>query len=247
VATSRLQQVARYSDSTGARLGERLAAVELLSLLRPPVAIAFFVSFTALALHEHPQWRDRVGSHGNAADREAFVHELRRLYPFVPALAAKARTSFEWNGFRLRRGQRIVLDVLGTDHHPERWPDPGSFDPERFLRTPPSAFDFVPQGGGEPVQGHRCRVTPAPSPSSACAPAGWPTSTTTCVPRTPASRWSGCPRGRCPAPRCVPCGLGPARCAGPRAWRRRPVSPDGRRVSLMRGQSGRAVSQPGGR
>jgi len=161
VATSPLQQVARYTDSTGARLSERLAAVELLNLLRPTVAIASFVSFTALALHEHPQWRDRVGSHGSAADREAFVHELRRLYPFVPALAAKARTSFEWNGFRLRRGQRIVLDVLGTNHDPQRWPDAGSFDPERFLRTPPSAFDFVPQGGGEPVQGHRCPGEPS--------------------------------------------------------------------------------------
>jgi fatty-acid peroxygenase len=161
MASSPLEQVARWTDSSGARLSERLAAVELLNLLRPTVAIAYFVSFAAVALHEHPQWRDRVGSHGNAADREAFVHELRRLYPFVPALAAKARTSFEWNGFRLRRGERIVLDVLGTDHDPERWPDPGSFDPERFLRTPPSAFDFVPQGGGEPVQGHRCPGEPS--------------------------------------------------------------------------------------
>jgi len=161
VVSSPLQQVARYTDPTGARLSERLAAVELLNLLRPTVAIAYFVSFAAVALHQHPQWRDRVGSHGNAADREAFVHELRRFYPFVPALATKARTSFEWNGFRLRRGERIILDVFGTDQDPVRWPDPGSFDPERFLRTPPSAFDFVPQGGGEPVQGHRCPGEPS--------------------------------------------------------------------------------------
>src|SRR4051812_49902508 len=99
-------------------------------MLRPTVAIAFFVSFTALALHQHPQWRDRVGSHGNAVGREAFVHELRRLYPFVPALAARARTSFEWDGFPPRRGQRIVLDVLRTHHHPPPWPGPRSLAPQ---------------------------------------------------------------------------------------------------------------------
>jgi cytochrome P450 len=36
-------------------------------------------------------------------------------------------------GVRVPRGGLVVLDVHGTDHDPEHWPDPDRFDPDRFL------------------------------------------------------------------------------------------------------------------
>lgn len=157
-----LHRVASATNLDGSPLDDRTAAVELLNLLRPTVAVAWFVAFAAAAIVEHPDTRPRLCSAtGRPEYREAFGHELRRTRPFVPVLAAKARSDLTWGGHRLPRGHRLVLDVWGTNHLPERWPDPGTFDPDRFLEHPPTAFDFVPQGGGEPAHGHRCPGEPA--------------------------------------------------------------------------------------
>ena len=106
-------------------------------------------------------WPGLASGTGDPAYREAFVHELRRTQPFVPVLAAKARSGLTWRGQHLPRGHRLILDVWGTNHLPARWPDPDRFDPHRFLDDPHTPFDFVPQGGGEPAHGHRCPGEPA--------------------------------------------------------------------------------------
>ena len=140
-------------------LDEQTAAVELLNIARPTVAVAWFVSFAALAPHRHPDWRDRLGRDPDAAldgDLEAFAHEVRRLYPFAPALGARVERLFVWRGHRFPEGRLVLLDVYGTDHDPEVWPDPQVFDPTRFLGVEPDRFAFVPHGGGDPATGHRC-------------------------------------------------------------------------------------------
>jgi fatty-acid peroxygenase len=154
-AGSALDLVSRHTDADGRPLREHTAAVELLNVVRPTVAVAWFAGFLGLALHRHPQWRPRLAS-GDDEVVEAFVHEIRRYYPFVPALAARVRHEFRWQGHRFRRGQRVLLDVHGIDHDGALWPDPGEFRPERFLGRPIDPFGFVPQGGGDPRTGHRC-------------------------------------------------------------------------------------------
>jgi fatty-acid peroxygenase len=156
------QRVAFATNLDGSPLDVRTAAVELLNLLRPTVAVAWFVAFAAATIAEHPETRTALCSTtGDPAYREAFAHELRRTQPFVPVLAAKARSNITWQGENLARGHRLILDVWGTNNLPERWPDPDAFDPNRFLDHPHTAFDFVPQGGGEPAHGHRCPGEPA--------------------------------------------------------------------------------------
>jgi fatty-acid peroxygenase len=134
-------------------LDRHTAAVELLNLVRPLVAIAWYVAFAAHALHEHPQWRAKL------SDEEAlgwFVDEVRRFYPFTPALAARVRESFSWHGHRFRRGRLVLVDVPGTHRDPRIWTDPDTFDPLRFAGREVSGFEFIPQGGGDPWEGHRC-------------------------------------------------------------------------------------------
>jgi fatty-acid peroxygenase len=158
---SPLQVVASHRDLDGELLDPRTAAVELLNIVRPTVAVAWFVTFAALALHTHPEWRTRLADDDEDL-LEAFAHEVRRLYPFAPALADRARRDFHWRGHRIPRRRMVVLDVYGTCHHPALWPDPQRFDPERFTGREPDPFAFVPQGGGDPATGHRCageRVT----------------------------------------------------------------------------------------
>jgi fatty-acid peroxygenase len=157
---SPLEVVASHRDLDGELLDPRTAAVELLNIVRPTVAVAWFITFAALALHTHPMWRTRLAEDEDLL--EAFTHEVRRLYPFAPALADRARRDFHWKGHRIPRSRMVVLDIYGTCHYPDLWPAPERFDPERFINREPDPFAFVPQGGGDPATGHRCageRVT----------------------------------------------------------------------------------------
>lgn len=151
---SALAVLAGGRDGAGRLLPARVAAVELLNVVRPSVAVAWFVAFAALALVEQPGWRARIAD-GDAAAARAFAHEVRRCYPFVPVLAARARRAQDVLGQPVRRGGLVVLDVHGTTHDPGAWPDPDRFDPARFL-GPVEEEALVPQGGGDVRTGHRC-------------------------------------------------------------------------------------------
>lgn len=153
--------VASAVDDQGCLLPVEVAAVELLNLIRPQVAVAYFGAFVPLALRTRPDWVERVGSGGDALSRHAFGHEIRRHYPFVPMLAARAREDLSWHGHHVRRGQRVLLHVVATNHDPARWDHPWSFRPERFLGYEPAPYEFVPQGGGNVERGHRCPGEPA--------------------------------------------------------------------------------------
>jgi fatty-acid peroxygenase len=139
----------------GRALSERAAATALLNVVRPTIAVAWFVAFAGAALYEHPRWRERIAG-GDEQALDAFVQEVRRLYPFVPVLAARTREAQDVLGVRVPRRGFVVLDVHGTDHDPQKWPDPDRFDPERFLSGTADEDALVPQGGGDRVTGHRC-------------------------------------------------------------------------------------------
>jgi fatty-acid peroxygenase len=141
-------------------LPPRTAAVELLNVLRPTVAVAWLATFAVLALAEHPQWATQLRGPDADPRRVAFVHEVRRLYPFVPALAGRVTCPVKAGGVELAKGDRLVLDVVGTDQDPQQWHDPEEFLPERFQDLEPDPYGFVPQGGGDPETGHRCPGEP---------------------------------------------------------------------------------------
>ncbi|WP_219418288.1 cytochrome P450 [Pseudonocardia nigra] len=150
-----LHTAAGATGLDGRPLPPRTAGVALLNVLRPTVAVAWFIAFAGVALHEHPEWRTRIAG-GDDAALDAFSQEVRRRYPFVPVLAAKARAEQDVLGVRVPRGGLVVLDVHGTDHDPEHWPDPDRFDPQRFLTGDVDPDTLVPQGGGDVRTGHRC-------------------------------------------------------------------------------------------
>ncbi|QDV34648.1 cytochrome P450 [Tautonia plasticadhaerens] len=147
--------IARHRDPGGALLGRHEAAVELLNVLRPTVAIAVYVTFAALALHRHPGCRARLRA-GEAGHDEWFVQEVRRFYPFFPAVAARVRHDFEWKGYRFPGGRLVMLDLHGTDHDARLWDDPEEFRPDRFRGREVGPFELIPQGGGDHFRDHRC-------------------------------------------------------------------------------------------
>ncbi|MGY1914369.1 cytochrome P450 [Blastococcus sp. SYSU DS0973] len=148
-----LRAIATHRGLDGELLSTAVAAVELINVLRPTVAIGRFIVFAALALHQHPEQRARL------ADDEAlraFAQEVRRFYAFFPVVGGRVAEEFTWRNRTFRRGEWLLLDLYATNHDARIWGDPEVFRPERFRERTPGPFDLVPQGGGDHATTHRC-------------------------------------------------------------------------------------------
>ncbi|MGW8986014.1 cytochrome P450 [Streptomyces parvus] len=154
-AGSVLEAVATHRDADGQRLDPYTAAVEILNVIRPTVAVAWFLTFGAHALHRWPEHRTPLAD-GDAAYARAFAHEIRRFYPFAPFVGGLAAADLRWDGQNIPAGSMVLLDLYGQNHDPELWPEPYAFDPRRFLGREPGRDELVPQGGGDPAANHRC-------------------------------------------------------------------------------------------
>ena len=172
-AGTHFDHVLRHRDADGQPLSDDVAAVELQNGIRPGIAVARFAAFAALAMHEHPQWREQI--HDEVVSRWstrggplalAFADEVRRYYPFVPMLPGVARHDLQVDGATLTQGERVLIDIWGTNRDERHWSHPERFDPTRFIGSEDVPWDdelgvhaadhFVPQGGGRPQTGHRC-------------------------------------------------------------------------------------------
>lgn len=150
-----LRVIARHTGPHGHIPDYRTAAVELLNLLRPVVAVGRYMAYAALALHQHPQYRERL-CNGEEGLADIFAQEVRRFYPFFPVVGGIARNDFNWRDHQFKRGDWVLLDLHGTNHDPRQWPQAESFYPEQFAGWDASPYNFIPQGGGDFSHGHRC-------------------------------------------------------------------------------------------
>ncbi len=153
-AGSPADQIAHYRDLDDQPLAPRVAAVELLNLLRPIVAISYFLLYAMVELTRRPIWQERLRC--DDVWLLPFIQEVRRLYAFFPFVAARVICPFEWRGMRLERGARVLLDLYGSNRERDSWNDPNVFAPERFLSRQPDPYTMIPQGGGSHGTGHRC-------------------------------------------------------------------------------------------
>lgn len=144
-----------HRDWNGNLLDTKIVAVELINILRPIVAIAIFINFITLAIHHYPNEREKLKS-GDDKYVQMFIQEVRRFYPFFPFVMALVKKDFTWNGYKFEEGTLTLLDLYGTNHDSNIWDNPDVFSPERFNQWEGSLFDFIPQGGGDYLMGHRC-------------------------------------------------------------------------------------------
>lgn len=148
---------AAHRDVDGELLSPEVAAVELINILRPTFAVSRFIVFAAVALHQHPQWREAFAG-GDESDLEPFAQEVRRWFPFFPAVPGRVRRDFSWNGHAFGEGDLVMLDLYGTGHDRRTWGDPAAFRPERFrgYRWEEDRTALIPQGAGDHAEDHRC-------------------------------------------------------------------------------------------
>ncbi|GAA0364187.1 cytochrome P450 [Alkalibacterium iburiense] len=155
-----LYQMSWHRELDGELLDLKTAAVEVLNILRPSVAIAIYFTFTALSLHQFPEVKAKLNG-DNPYYLHMFIQEIRRYYPFFPFNAAITRKDFVWQDYQFEKDTMVVLDFYGTNHDYRIWDNPDKFDPERFTNWHTSPSDevqmkLVAQGGGDYYKGHRC-------------------------------------------------------------------------------------------
>src|SRR5699024_2451239 len=112
-----LSVFSRHRDLEGNLLDTHTAAVEVLNIIRPIVAIAIYINFTALAVHEYPAAKEKL-TDGDPKQLQAFVQEVRRFYPFFPFQGAIVKKDFTWQGYEFEEGTLTILDIYGTNHDP---------------------------------------------------------------------------------------------------------------------------------
>lgn len=155
-----LYQVAWHKELDGELMDLKTAAVELLNVIRPSVAISLYFAFTALTLQQFPEEKDKLNG-DNPYYLHMFIQEIRRYYPFFPFNGAITRKDFVWNEYQFEKDTLAIFDFYGTNHDPRVWENPSEFKPERFSdwhKSPTEQIQFklLAQGGGSYSAGHRC-------------------------------------------------------------------------------------------
>lgn len=128
------------------------------------------LSSLCFVLAKHPEWQDRIRDEINAHGKDTLQYaempnfdaaglvlkEALRLYPPLPVIPRVALKDCEFDGYKINRGDRVMISPLFTHRMSEIWTNPNKFDPDRFSKE--RAEDrihkhaWVPFGGGA----HKC-------------------------------------------------------------------------------------------
>ena len=79
------------------------------------------------------------------------IMEALRLYPPFWMIDRIAVADDRVGDIAIPRGSTVIVYVYGAHHAPRYWPNPETFDPERFAKAnekQPAAFTHLPFGGG---------------------------------------------------------------------------------------------------
>jgi cytochrome P450 len=157
---------ARDENGDGLTEDELMAlAVEL--FIAGSETTSMTVTWSLLLLDQHPALLDEVGAELDGvldgrvptADDlprltclDRVVKETMRLIPTAPVLfMRKAARDTTVGGFDIPRGANVVVSPLLTHHDERLYPRPRRFEPTRWLTHTPTAYAYLPFGGGPRV------------------------------------------------------------------------------------------------
>jgi cytochrome P450 len=100
----------------------------------------------------HPEWLDRVRAGGAPDLPLRIIKETVRLSrsEYLYRIVEK---EFEFDGFRFPAGWMVRICVAEGHRDPRYFPDPDTFNPDRFLANPPSDSQYSPFG----IRDHSCK------------------------------------------------------------------------------------------
>jgi cytochrome P450 len=163
--------VARLMAARDPETGEPLRASEvrdqaLIFLLAGHETTSTALTFALHLLGHHPEVQDRVrrevvdavGARPPTADDVAHlpytdmvVKEAMRLYPPAFAVGRFTRAGATVAGHDVPPRSLVVVSPWATHRHPDFWPDPGRFHPERFAADAVAArhkYAYLPFSAG---------------------------------------------------------------------------------------------------
>ena len=135
----------------GERMSEDKARDELVTLLSDgPTATSLAWAFERLL--RHPDKLARLREEVLAGDGEeyldAVVKEVLRLCPAVPVVMRRLVEPMQVGDFTLPPDTIVAPCVYLMHRHADIYPQPRSFQPERFLKDPAATYTWIPFGGG---------------------------------------------------------------------------------------------------
>lgn len=148
----------------GAELGAEQLRDELSNVFSAGMKnVAICAAGVLYELTRHPRWLEPVRDEASAlvaggplpaAVRAApalarATRESMRVHPVVPGFVREVRPGREVSlgGLRLPPRTQVFITVWTIHRHPELWPEPERFDPDRF-RTEPAPGTYFPFGMG---------------------------------------------------------------------------------------------------
>ena len=142
---------ARDAD-TGEPMSDVELRDELLTLLvAGHETTANALSWAAERLARHPdklaRLKHEVGS-GESTYLEAVVIETLRLRPVISLVARRLTQPVQIGQWELPAGITVTPSIYLMHRRPDVYPNPESFEPERFLGRSPGTYTWIPFGGG---------------------------------------------------------------------------------------------------
>ncbi|MDN6195343.1 MAG: cytochrome P450, partial [Atopostipes suicloacalis] len=155
-----LYTFAQATDLDGELLPVEVAAVELLNIIRPTVALTVWMALMGEALFNKEGIYDELKEDFERL-QDPFIQEMRRYYPFFPMLPAIAIDDVEIDGYHIPKDSWTVLDLYGTNHDERVIEKPEEFNIRRYLGRAKDLsyeeeYEMIAQGGGKFREMHRC-------------------------------------------------------------------------------------------
>jgi cytochrome P450 len=139
-------------ESDGSPMGDKEIRDELVTLLvAGHETTATGLSWAVERLTRHPDKLARLTEEVEAGEKEyleAAVTETLRLRPVISLVARYLRAPVEIGGWQLPAGVTVAPSIYLVHRRPDVYPNPESFEPERFLNGSPGTYTWIPFGGG---------------------------------------------------------------------------------------------------
>ena len=85
---------------------------------------------------------------GGSELQQATIWEVQRLRPVIDGTSRRTLKRIRLGEWVIPEGHVVIVSIPTAHHAPDRFTDPGLFDPDRFVGNPPDNYAWIPFGGG---------------------------------------------------------------------------------------------------
>ncbi|MGO9320842.1 MAG: cytochrome P450 [Solirubrobacteraceae bacterium] len=146
-----LAMLERTQGEDGATMDDRKMRDELVTFLSDgPTATSLAWAFERLLRHPDKLVRLRAEVLAGESEEyvEAVVKETLRLCPAVPVVMRRLTEPMQLGGYTIPADTIVAPCVYLMHHRADVYPQPRSFQPERFLGDSAGTYTWIPFGGG---------------------------------------------------------------------------------------------------